>query len=91
MLNAASAALVSFHPLVEALRAAAETETQQQPRFELQQLDGSLRRHLAAVSQKLSALHEARSETVAEPLCHDLAVERAGLLAAGARAMRRVT
>jgi hypothetical protein len=90
-LNAASAALVSFHPLVEALQAAAEAETQQQPRFELQQLDGSLRRHQAAVSQKLSALHKVRSETAAEPLCRDLAVERAGLLATGARAICRVT
>ncbi len=90
-LNAASAALVSFHPLVEALRTAAEAETQQQSRFELQQLDGSLRRHQAAVSQKLSALHKVRSETAAEPLCRDLAVERAGLLAAGARAICRVT
>jgi hypothetical protein len=90
-LDAASAALVSFHPLVEALRAAAEAETQQQPRFELQQLEGSLRRHQAAVSQKLSALHEVRSETASESLCRDLAVERVGLLATGARAMCRVT
>jgi hypothetical protein len=91
VLNAASAALVSLGPLVEALRAAAEAETQQRPRFELQQLDGSLRRHQAAISQKLSALHNVRSETAAEPLCHDLAVERAGLLAIGARAIRQVT
>jgi Alpha/beta hydrolase family len=91
VLNAASAALVSLDPLVEALRAAAEAETQQRPRFELQKLDGSLRRHQAAISQKLSALHNVRSETAAEPLCHDLAVERAGLLAIGAQAIRQVT
>ncbi len=90
VLNAASAALVSLNPLVEALRAAAEAEIQQRPRFELQQLDGSLRRHKEAISQQLSALQNVRSETTAEPLCRDLAVERAGLLATGARAIRLV-
>ena len=90
VLNAASAALVSLNPLVEALRAAAEAEIQQRPRFELQQLDGSLRRHKDAISQQLSALQNVRSETTAEPLCRDLAVERAGLLATGARAIRLV-
>jgi hypothetical protein len=90
-LSAASTALLSISPLVEALTVAAGRETLPQARFELQQLDGSLRRHYMAVAQKLAALNEVALETVAEPLCRDLATERVALITAGTRAILRVT
>ena len=90
-LRAASTALLSISPFVDALTAAAGRETMPQARFELQQLDGRLRRHYMAVSQKLAALNEVGSETVAELLCRDLAAERVDLITAGTQAILWVT
>jgi hypothetical protein len=90
-LSAASTTLLSIAPLVEALTAAARRETRPQARYELQQLEGRLRRHYVAVSQKLAALNEVGSERVAEPLCRNLATERAALITAGTQAILRVT
>jgi hypothetical protein len=90
-LSAASAALHSISPFVDELTAAAGRETIPQARFELQQLDGKIRRHYMAVSQKLAALNEVGSETIAEVLCRDLAAERVALIIAGTQAILRVT
>jgi pimeloyl-ACP methyl ester carboxylesterase len=90
-MSAASAALRSVRPLVVALTATAAGETQPSERFELQRLDGALRRQYAGVADKLTALTGAADEADAEPLCRDLAAAGAGLIAAGSQAISRVT
>jgi hypothetical protein len=90
-LDAAGRALLSIGSLMEELRAAADNETQQPRRHELQQLDDILKNRQEAVSQKLSALRKVRSERAAVELCDDLAKETTSLLAACEQAIRYVT
>jgi Effector-associated domain 1 len=89
-LAAANTALVSINPLIEALSVAAEEETRQPMRHELQELDRTLEKHKKAVAEKLSALERVRSERGAVQLCSDLDKEATGLIAAGAEATRRL-
>ena len=90
-LSAASTALLSISPFVDAVTAAVGKETLPQSRFELQQLDGKLRRHYVAVTQKLAALNEVGSETAAELPCRDLVAERVALITLSTQAALRIT
>jgi Caspase domain len=90
-LDAASAALGSLRPLIEAITTRASQETRPSARFELQRLGGRLRRHRAEVSRELTDLRQISSESAAEPLCHALAEDRVALLSVAAEAVRRVT
>jgi pimeloyl-ACP methyl ester carboxylesterase len=89
--SAASAALRSVRPLVDAVTATAEEEMQPSERFELQRLDGTLRRQYAGVSDRLTALTDVAREADAEPVCRHLKAEGVALIATGAQAISRVT
>lgn len=90
-LDAANTALMSFDRLVGALSAAAKAETTEPRRGELQRLGYNLREHYNAVSQKLFALEQVRSEEEAVQPCEELAAEAADLLAECSRAIQVVT
>jgi hypothetical protein len=90
-LAAAKTALLAVDPLIDRLSTTAENETRQPKRHELQQLDFILRNHRKAVTQKLTALDQVRSERAAIQLCSDLAEEATGLITACAQAIRQVT
>ena len=91
-LRAAGRALLAVEPMAAALHAAAQAETRQPSRYELQQADYDLDTHYREVAGKLSALQAAGSEKAAKPLCDDLARRAAPpLLSAYAQAIQYVT
>jgi hypothetical protein len=90
-LDAASNALLSVDPVIKALSAAAERETQQPLRHKLQRLDGLLQRRYEAVARELSVLDKIRSEGAAVKPCEKLAKETTGLLIAYEQAIGFVT
>jgi hypothetical protein len=90
-LNAASNALLSVGPVIKVLSAAADKETQQPLQHKLQRMEDLLQRRYEAVSEKLSALDNVRSEGAAVKPCKDLAIEAAALLAVYEQAISYIT
>jgi hypothetical protein len=73
------------------LSAAAYKETQQPLQHKLQRMEDLLQRRYEAVSEKLSALDNVRSEGAAVKPCKDLAIEAAALLAVYEQAISYIT
>jgi hypothetical protein len=91
LLTDAESALLGINPVIDAVSAVAQKESQQPRRGDLQELDADLRDCREVVSQKLTKLRGKRSERAAEQLCSALAKETTGLLDAGKQALLYVT
>jgi glycosyltransferase involved in cell wall biosynthesis len=90
-LEAATTALLSVDPIIQALSAAVEAEKRQPALQKLQELEFNLQQHYITVSQRLSSLKQVRSEEDAVQPCQDLAGEAAELITACNQAIQRVT